>query len=357
MELSILLQLASALLISGLLVYICIPVIVRISEEKNLMDKPNKRKINKKPVPNLGGVAIFIGIIIAVLLAIGRMNYNDLRYILAAIILLFFIGIKDDILIISPRMKFGVQAICAIILIMLGDIRFTHFHGIFGINALSYTSSFILSLITIVGLTNAFNLIDGIDGLASGLGILMALLFGIFFFVWGHLEYTILCAAIVGALYAFSLYNLFGHRNKVFMGDTGSLIIGLLIAVMAIKFNEFSIDTSIYKTAPMLSMAIVFIPLGDMARVFIIRIKHKKSPFSPDMTHLHHKYLSLGYSHLHASIVIVLLNLCVFAIIYTLRGWSNYALLLILVIFASLLPYVPKVCALIFHQAQKIISK
>lgn len=357
MELSIILQLASALLISSFLVYLCIPVIVRISEEKNLMDKPNKRKVNKKPVPNLGGVAIFIGIIIALLLAIGRMEYNDLRYILASIIMLFFIGIKDDILIISPRMKFGVQAVCAVILIVLGDIRFTHLHGIMGIDIMSYPSSFVLSLITIVGLTNAFNLIDGIDGLASGLGILISLIFGIFFFVWGYLEYAILCAAIVGALYSFSLYNLFGHRNKVFMGDTGSLIVGLLIAVMVIKFNEFSLGKSIYYAAPMLSMAIVFIPLGDMTRVFLIRLKNKKSPFSPDMTHLHHKYLALGYSHLHASIVIVVLNLCVFAIIYTLREWNGYALLMLLICFTAMLPYVPRVCAFVFHRVQNIISK
>jgi UDP-N-acetylmuramyl pentapeptide phosphotransferase/UDP-N-acetylglucosamine-1-phosphate transferase len=357
MELFILLQLATALLISGFLVYLCIPVIVRISEEKNLMDTPNKRKVNKKPVPNLGGVAIFIGISIATLLAMGRLEFIDLRYVLVAIIMIFFIGIKDDILIISPRMKFGVQAVCAIILIVLGDIRFTHLHGIFGIDEMNYASSFLLSLITIVALTNAFNLIDGIDGLASGLGILMALLFGIFFLVWGHLQYAILCAAIVGSLYAFSLYNVFGRTNKVFMGDTGSLIIGLLIAIMAIKFNEFAIGTSAYPYAPALSIAIVFIPLADMARVFVIRMKNKKSPFSADMTHIHHKYLSLGYTHLHASIVIVILNLGVFGILFSLRQFSFYLLFAVLLCFTMLLPQIPKVCAAIYFAVQKFIKK
>jgi UDP-GlcNAc:undecaprenyl-phosphate/decaprenyl-phosphate GlcNAc-1-phosphate transferase len=341
MELTILFQFITALFISGLSVYICIPVIVRISEDKNLMDNPNRRKVNQKPVPNLGGVALFIGISIAVLLSLGKMPFIDIRYILVAMIMIFFIGIKDDILIISPRMKFSVEAICALILIFLGNIRFTSLHGILGINALSYSESILLSLVTIVGLINAFNLIDGIDGLASGLGIMMSLIFGAFFFVWEQWGYVIICAAIVGALDAFSIYNIFGHRNKIFMGDTGSLIVGLLISIMAIKFNEFAIGTAIYHAAPALSIAIVFIPLADMARVFVVRVKNRKSPFSADMNHIHHKFLNIGYTHLQASIIIVLINLGVFGIIYSLRDLNNYWLFILLTIFAIALPYIP----------------
>lgn len=344
MEPTILIQLIISLLISGFLVYLSIPVIVRISQTKNLMDNPNKRKVNKKPIPNLGGVAIFIGITIAALLAIGQMKFADIRYILIAMIMLFFIGIKDDILIISPRMKFGVQAICALILIILGDIRFTNLHGILDIHEINYPISVILSLITIVGLTNAINLIDGIDGLASGLGILMMLIFGSFFFVWQQWGYLILCTAVIGALYAFSIYNIFGHRNKIFMGDTGSLIIGLLTAIMAIKFNEFAIGTPDGNAAPALSIAIVFIPLSDMARVFLIRIKNKKSPFAPDMNHIHHKFLSLGYTHLHASIVIVLINLGIFGLLYAIHCLNIHLLLSILALLAILMPYIPAIC-------------
>ena len=346
---NIIFQLIIAFLISSLLVYLCIPVIVRISEDKNLMDNPNKRKINKKPIPNLGGVAIFIGISIAMLISMAKMEFIDMRYILATMILIFFIGIKDDILVISPKMKFSVQILCAMILIILGDIRLTNLHGILGINQISYISSFVLSMLTIVGLINAFNLIDGIDGLASGLGILMSLLLGLFFYLWGQIGYAILCAAIVGSLFTFSIFNLFGSVNKIFMGDTGSLIIGLLIAIMAVKFNEFSNSNHFYACSPVISIAIVFIPLADMTRVFLVRIKNKKSPFSPDMTHIHHKYLNYGYSHLHASVAILFWNLAIFAIIFIFRFLNIHLLLCILIVWGAVLPYIPKACAYVYQ--------
>ena len=170
-------QLFTASLIGFFLVYISIPVIVRISNEKHLYDEPNERRINKIVVPNLGGVALFIGVSIATLLSLHQLEFIEFRYIQASLIILFFIGIKDDILIISARKKFIAQIICALILIIPGGVRFTSLHGILGFQEIGYGFSILISLLAIVAIINATNLVDGIDGLAASIGIFSSIIF------------------------------------------------------------------------------------------------------------------------------------------------------------------------------------
>lgn len=336
-------QIVITFLIGLILVFVSVPVIVRLSKEKKLFDMPNERKVNKTGVPNLGGIALFIGITIATLLGIHRYIFPDLRYILVGMIILFFVGIKDDILIISPRKKLIAQVISALILIIPGDIRLTDLHGILGIHEINDVVSIILSLLVIVALINALNLIDGIDGLAASLGILATLFFGIQFLIMDQFRYAILCFAIVGSLSAFFFYNVFGKKNKIFMGDTGSLLLGLLIAVITIKFNEFSLSYTdeMSSFAPALSLAFISVPVFDMIWLFIHRIRKKKSPFSPDMNHIHHKLLKLDYSHLKSTSIIVGINLIIIAVAYVFRSLDNtilFILLTVLGIFFSNLP-------------------
>jgi UDP-N-acetylmuramyl pentapeptide phosphotransferase/UDP-N-acetylglucosamine-1-phosphate transferase len=321
----------AAALISAFLTYITIPVIVRISALKKLLDKPNERKVNDVPIPNLGGVAIFFGISISTLLVIEDMQVSDFRYIFAAMILLFFVGIKDDILVLSARTKLISQVSAVVFLVILGDIRLTNLHGLFGIGEINYWFSIALSMVTIVGLINSMNFIDGIDGLSGGLGVMISTLFGFLFIHFGDIPYAILCFAVVGSLVSFLFYNVFGKNNKIFMGDTGSLMLGLLVAVMVVKYNEISVGSTNYPYAAALSIAIVFIPLFDMIRVIIVRMIHKKSPFKPDMNHIHHKFLQLGHSHLFSSIIIITVNLLIVALIFLLRSLNIHILLLILV--------------------------
>jgi UDP-N-acetylmuramyl pentapeptide phosphotransferase/UDP-N-acetylglucosamine-1-phosphate transferase len=324
------LHIIAAIFVSALLTHITIPVIVRISALKTLLDNPNERKVNKLPVPNLGGVAMFFGVTISILLVIENMEFLDFRYILAAMILLFFVGIKDDILILSARTKFIAQFIAAGFLAILGNIRLTNLHGIFGIGEINYWFSVALSLVVIVGIINAMNLIDGIDGLAGGLGMMISTLFGAIFILFGQLQYAILCFALVGSLMSFLFYNVFGKTNKIFMGDTGSLMLGLLVAVMVIKYNEIAIGSANEAFSPAISIAIVFVPLFDMVRVFCIRMMNMKSPFKPDMNHIHHRFLQLGHSHLVSSLLIITINLLIIALIALLRGLNIHILLGIL---------------------------
>lgn len=324
------LHIIAAIFVSALLTHLTVPVIVRISALKTLLDKPNDRKVNKLPIPNLGGVAMFFGVTISTLLVIENMEVRDFRYILAAMILLFFVGIKDDILILSARTKLIAQFIAAGFLAILGNIRLTNLHGIFGIGEINYWFSVALSLVVIVGIINAMNLIDGIDGLAGGLGLMISTLFGTIFILFGQLQYAILCFAVVGSLMSFLFYNVFGKTNKIFMGDTGSLMLGLLVAVMFIKYNEIAIDSANNAFSPAISIAIVFVPLFDMVRVFCIRMMNKKSPFKPDMNHIHHRFLQLGHSHLVSSLLIITINLLIIVLITLLRGLNIHILLGIL---------------------------
>lgn len=305
-----------AAIIGFLLVMIAIPPIIRVAKEKKLFEPFEERKIHTKRVPPLGGVAIFIGFTISSIIATDGLSFDSLKYIIASVIIMFFIGLKDDLLIISAQKKLMVQIFAAVILITLGNVRFTNLHGILGTHEIGYFTSLILTVFCMVAIINAFNLIDGIDGLASGLAILAVTTFGTWFFIAGQIQFSILSFALVGSLTGFFIYNVFGKENKLFMGDTGSLIIGLVISALAIKFNEFNIvKTAPYAigAAPAVSFAIIIVPLIDTLRVMSIRIATKRSPFSPDNNHVHHRLLELVHSHFKVTLIIIAANILIIA--------------------------------------------
>jgi UDP-N-acetylmuramyl pentapeptide phosphotransferase/UDP-N-acetylglucosamine-1-phosphate transferase len=171
-----------------------------------------------------------------------------------------------------------------------------------------------------VVLTNAFNLIDGIDGLASTIGIVVSLTFGIWFMLTGSINYAILSAALLGSLISFFGFNVFGKSNKIFMGDTGSLILGLIMSILVIKFNEANITyhgTYAIKSAPAVSFGILIVPLFDTLRVFLLRIFKGQSPFHPDKNHLHHRILKLGFSHIESTALIAMVNILFIVMVLT----------------------------------------
>ena len=294
-----------------IIVLIVVPPIVRVAQQKKLFEPFDKRKIHTKIVPPLGGVAIFIGFVLSSIIATDGLSFDSLKYIIASVILMFFIGLKDDLLNISARKKLIVQIFAAIILITLGNVRLTNLHGIFGTYEIGYISSFTLTLFAMVVIINAYNLIDGIDGLASGLTIMAASMFGVWFFLAGQVQFSIMSFALVGSLAGFFLFNVFGHKNKLFMGDTGSLILGLVISALVVKFNEFNIVKTVpfaIGAAPAVSFAIISIPLIDTIRVMSIRISQRKSPFTADNNHIHHQLLLLFPSHIKVTLIIVTAN-------------------------------------------------
>lgn len=301
---------ALAAFLGGLIVWFSIPPIVRIAKAKNLIDAIGERKVHKKEVPTLGGVAIFMGVVLSTIISTNGYSFDVLKYIIASIMIMFFIGLKDDIMIISAEKKFTLQIIAALILIFLGDIRITNFQGLFGINEINFVFSIITTIFLIAVIINAFNFMDGIDGLASGIAILSSVVFGTWFYLTGHIQYSILCFALSGSLCSFFYYNVFSKKNKLFMGDSGSLIIGTVLSVATIQFIEFNnFKTEYYVYAsPAVAFGILIIPLIDLFRVFFIRIFNGRSPFSPDTSHFHHCLLKINKVHLTATIITIIIN-------------------------------------------------
>ncbi len=301
------------------------------------MDVPNSRSSHTNITPSHGGTAIFASIMMVFTL-LGDFTNSDhkLHLIIPALVVLFFIGLKDDILIASPLKKIIAQVLASLIVIIGADIRIGSFFGIFGLYELPYLVSLLSTAFVMVVITNAFNLIDGIDGLAGGLGMIAATIFGIYFFQVDYFQAALLCAVLVGALAGFLYFN-FSKTNKIFMGDSGSLVMGFTLAVMAIqfiKFNEIA-NSWHFKNAPAMVILILGIPLFDTLRVFAQRALKGKSPFYADRTHIHHFLIDSGLTHTQATLVLLVtsIGISVLGSMFILKTPTPYSFLILLIAF------------------------
>ena len=299
-------------LTSLLVVVFGIPSIITVAKQKGLYDKPDHRKLHTNKIPRLGGLAIIAGFSIAVSIwGIPTEIATRLQYLQAGLIILFFSGLKDDVVMLTPVKKLISQLFATSLVVIGEDIRITSFYGLFGVTELSIWVSYALSIFTIVVITNAFNLIDGIDGLAGGIGFIISVTFGLWFNFIDQVGWSIIAFSLAGALIGFLIFNF--NPAKIFMGDAGSLCTGFLISIMAIQFIEFNSPEvqNFYKisTAPVIAMAILVIPLYDTMRVFTIRLMKKKSPFAADRNHMHHILLNTGLGHKEVSLILYIVNI------------------------------------------------
>jgi UDP-N-acetylmuramyl pentapeptide phosphotransferase/UDP-N-acetylglucosamine-1-phosphate transferase len=300
--------------------FFSIPVIIEVAKNKKLFDEPDERKVHKNVIPTLGGLGIFAGFIVASLLGVPSTVPPVFQYFIAAIMVVFFLGIKDDIIVLSASKKFIGQLFAAGIVIKFGGIQINDMHGLFGLHQIPHTVSILLTLFTIVVITNSFNLIDGVDGLAGSLGLLTSTIFGVYFLATSQIMYAVMAFSLVGSLVAFLIYNF--SPAKIFMGDTGSLIIGLLNSVFVIKFIAIAANPSYglpMESAPAIGFAILIVPLFDTLRVVTIRIISRRSPFSPDRNHIHHFLLDLGLSHTKITLTCIGANILFIGLAYFLR--------------------------------------
>lgn len=305
-----------------------IPNIIYVSKRKRLLDMPdNERKLHKRIVPNLGGIGIFIAFVITTSLFVKPHEFGKWNYINAALLILFVTGIKDDLVQISPTKKFMAQIAAALITVIFADIRIYTLQGILGIFELPYWISVSFSVIGCVFVTNAFNLIDGIDGLAGTIGVFISLLFGVSLGIMGHVSEAIIAFSLMGAILGFLRYNI--APASIFMGDTGSLIVGFTVAVFSIFFvNAHGTSSSIHHLIPytsgafVIALSILFIPVFDTFRVFTTRIIKGRSPFSPDRTHLHHYVLDLGFTHSQTVSILLTANALIVAISFAVQRYN-----------------------------------
>jgi len=314
-EFSVELKMILALLIGLLVSLLVIPPVVRVAKLRKLVAVPNGRTSHQGLIPSLGGVALFASVVIGTSLFVDAGNLEQIRYLVPALLIIFFIGLKDDLVDLGMRKKLIGEVVAALIVVVLADVRIRTFHGMLGIYEINYGFSIVFSVFVILVLINSFNLLDGIDGLASGMGIVISVIFGHWLFLLGYINFAILAYALAGGLFAFFIFNVFGRDYKLFMGDTGSLLLGFLFAILAIKILCCELppmDPLFMKSLPTVVMGVMIIPIIDTLRVFTARILKGRSPFSADRTHLHHNFLQLGFSHIQASGAIIGMNVGLF---------------------------------------------
>lgn len=322
------------------LVLFAVPQICRLATKRQLFDNSrDRRKLHQMHVPHFGGVAIYLGVLIP---SIGTYyKAEDCWLLLLASWIVFLTGLVDDFIPVSPGPKFLFQFAAAFLLVVVGDARILSLEHVFSLDRLSYLPSMALSVWFIVGIINAFNLIDGIDGLAACLALFLFAVYAILFFQSGSVALCQLCCSAAGALAGFLYFNVYSRR-KIFMGDCGSLFIGLLIAFASIKILRIGEDRvfllSFQVTAKIgLVVALLCIPVFDTMRVLVLRLVSGRSPFRADANHIHHRLLSLGLTHLQATAILCVLNLVLLVLTLLLQKLGNTVILLLIALVLLLL--------------------
>ena len=287
-----------------------IPVIIHLAKKKQLVDIPDERKIHTDPVPRFGGIGIFIGFIFSILLNASINNqFLEFQYLLAAFLIIFFLGVGDDIIALSPFKKFIGQLVASFILIFKGHLLINNLHGFFGIHQIPALVSYLLTYFTIIVIINAINLIDGVDGLAGSLSLISTFLFGSWLYLNGDLAYSLIAFTLLGSILAFLCYNY--HPASIFMGDAGSMTLGLINAILVIRFINLAPTAQTFNVpaSPAIGFGLLLIPLMDTLRVFCIRLSHGCSPFSPDRNHIHHLFLDKGFSSVQTTFTLAMLSI------------------------------------------------
>ncbi|MEY3178030.1 MAG: hypothetical protein RLZZ390_1335 [Bacteroidota bacterium] len=312
-----------AAILSFVVAFITTPVVIKIADAKKLFDQPTAHKVHFTPIPTFGGISFFVAVLFSLILLVSFKTAPELQNFIAASILVFFIGLKDDVYLISPTKKFLGQLLAVFLLTYQGDFQLNSLQGLMGIQELHPVLATSFTYLTFLVIINAFNLIDGVDGLAAMLGIIAGCFFGISFLVAKDWPYAILSFSIVFGLIGFLFYNF--SPARVFMGDTGSLFLGLVLAVLSVRFirasNSNFVDLNITETGA-LAFAAVFIPIMDTLRVFMIRIYKGMSPFERDVNHLHHILLNKGYSHSQISFILAITSIVFITVAYLLQPFG-----------------------------------
>lgn len=335
---------------------VTIPPIISLIKKYRLYDMPNSRKEHSAPIPTMGGIAIIAGMMIALFLWFPFNNGVAQISFFFSIAVLFALGIMDDLKDLSAKYKFIVQAALAA-LIALSGIRISSFDGLFGIYDLPIMAQYTFTFLAIVGITNAFNLIDGIDGLAGGLGFMSLVTLGIFLTMSGDVNTALIAFALAGGIFAFLYFNL--NPARIFMGDTGSLVLGFVVAVLCIRLMQVNVfsPNPVLPHAPVFVLGLVLIPVFDTIRVFATRTWRGKSPFSADKTHIHHLLTNQGFSHGFAAKLICFVHGFILIEVYWLRGLQQEFILTILIAFMLLTTVLVKNIGLVVRKKGELSSR
>ncbi len=328
--------------VSYVISYRMIPLIIETVHYKKLMDHPNERSSHTRITPTLAGVAFFASLIIGIFF-IHLFETKDISFhLIAALTILFFLGLKDDLMVLSSKTKVLLQSLAIMFILVCPELRITTMHGFLGLNEIPLWFSIPFSYFIILYIINAYNLIDGIDGLAGSLGILISGIFAILFFIDHMYFYALLAIIIIGFLIPFLRFNLSNHR-KIFMGDTGSMIVGFMLGVLTLRLlamdsGQLENINIRAENVYLVSLSILFFPMIDVIRVIIVRIMNGKGPFTADRRHMHHIFIDKGLPHLTATTTFAMSSLIAFLIIYfsnTYLSWVGLMILFVLITFVT----------------------
>ena len=317
LEEHILLLACAAFAIAFLCVCWIHPYLVKLALMKGIVDAPNIRKLQRVPVPVLGGVAVFLGVVMGLGCLSPFLNAYRLLWGGCLMTLMLYIGTLDDVMGLSPRFRFLVEILSVLVIMFVGKQSIGHFHGLWGIGEIPLWGSLPLTLFGVVGIINAINLIDGVNGLSSGYCVMASAVFAVFFHYAGDITMMLLATVCAGAVIPFFVHNVFGNKSRMFIGDGGTLLMGMVMSIFVTRilssdFHPAHISDS-FGLIPF-TLAVLSIPVFDTLRVMSSRIISGRSPFRPDKTHLHHLFIEIGFSHPGTTFCILTLNSLVIAL-------------------------------------------
>ena len=291
------------------------PKVLKISIMKNLVDNPDARKLQRNPVPVMGGIAVFFGIVIGICSSQMMFNSPNVFMLVAAMLIMLYTGTIDDIIDLSPTIRFIIEILVVLWMMYINKSSIDCFWGLWGVDTIPQWISYPLTIFASVGIINAINLIDGVNGLSSGFCFMASVMFAIIFYTTGNTVMAIIATSAAGAIIPFFFHNVFGYHTRMFIGDGGTLVIGMMMSMFTISILGQNSVCADYAESGLslvaMTLAILAIPVFDTLRVMTSRIIRGTSPFHPDKTHLHHLFIELGFSHAGTTISILTINFLV----------------------------------------------
>lgn len=322
--------------------FLVTPILISFLKKFKIGDHPGGRKIHKAFIPSMGGISFVVSTTVSLAIWAWQFPLPDLRYILGAILLMFIVGLRDDLVELKASRKLMGQLVAVLLVVVVADVRITDFHGFLGLGELHVAVSYIFSGIVLLALTNGFNLIDGLDGLAGTIAVITFGCLGTWFLFQGINSYALISFIFLGGVLAFLAFN--WHPAKLFMGDTGSLTLGFTLGTLIIGFigiNEALPEEAFLKIESTFaaSVALMMFPLYDMGRVFTRRVSQGKKPMSPDKSHVHHFLMRMGLKHNHVALILGTLQLGIILLVFLMRDLSDNIVLPVIVAISIFLGY------------------
>ena len=316
------------------------PILIMLMKRMKLMDTPGGRKIHSGYIPSMGGIGFVIASFISVFIWFQIDQLEEVRFFMAGLALIFFVGLRDDFVNLTALQKLLGQLVAAFLVIVIADIRISSLYGFLGVYELPLAVSYLVTFFSIIVLTNSFNLIDGLDGLAGSVSLVSFIFLGWWFLMAGMERFALISLIMGGGLLSFLIYN--WHPAKIFMGDTGSLSLGFAISVLTILFIETNGTMSAFEgfkfNAPIATgIALLIIPVYDTARIFTKRVMNGKSPMAPDKGHIHHFLLRMGLSQSQVTIALTVTKISFIGIVFAGSNVSDNVMLPVVVLMAVIL--------------------